>query len=100
MHQRSISQARLLLAVQLAPIHPVRRLAVQGSLQALGHVQFPDACHRRWVNLQRRADRVVGPLRAGLAPIRLQEDARMRLHAGRSVTLADQRPEHGALLFG
>jgi hypothetical protein len=66
---------RLLPPVQPALVHAIRALARQRRLQAVGGELPPYAQHGARVDVEGAGDRGVGPARAALAVVGLQQDA-------------------------
>jgi hypothetical protein len=93
---RQDDQVGLLLPIQPAAVLALRRLAVHGGPQLPGGVLLTHPGHGGVVNLQRGGDRPVGPARAGLALVGLEQDA--GVGPGRSQ--ADQGVGPGTLLLG
>ena len=90
-------KVRLLGTVQLARIRAVGGLARQRGVQPRSRVLLPHAGDRGRVDLQRGGDRQVGPRRATLTLVALQEEAGMGQRARRGAAAAHQRVQPGTL---
>lgn len=93
-------QVRLRRPIQGARIHPIRRFALQGSVQPLLHIGPPDSPDRGGVTLDRPGDRGIGPRRSALALIGLEQDPGVGHRPGRAAPLADQGAQLSPLLIG
>ena len=94
-----MDQARLGLAVEAALVDAVRRLVLEGGLEAFGDEALANAVHRRRADVEGVDDLVLAPSRAELAGVDLEQDAIARELAGRGLAIRQLLLKRFAFIF-